>query len=208
MIGVALGLVTANAIEWVMHKYALHGLGADRRSFWSFHWHDHHAHCRRMGFFDPDYMRPLGGWHAKTKEAVALGAGAAVVLPLFPVAPLFAGTLVYCGANYYYKHRRSHMDADWAREHLPWHYDHHMGANQNANWCVTRPWFDHVMGTRIPYVGTEKELKDRAVQAERFLRARRRAVEVYGPKARAARRASGESLPSSTMEAMRGWNEA
>lgn len=23
-----------------------------------------------------------------------------------------------------------------------------MGRNPNANWCVTRPWFDYVMGTR------------------------------------------------------------
>lgn len=24
-----------------------------------------------------------------------------------------------------------------------------MNANQNANWCVTRPWFDYIMGTRV-----------------------------------------------------------
>ena len=52
--------------------------------------------------------------------------------------------------------------ADWARENLPWHYDHHMGPDQNANWCVTKPWFDHVMGTRKPYLGTEKAKKDEA----------------------------------------------
>jgi hypothetical protein len=23
-----------------------------------------------------------------------------------------------------------------------------MGRNPNANWCVTKPWFDYVMGTR------------------------------------------------------------
>jgi sterol desaturase/sphingolipid hydroxylase (fatty acid hydroxylase superfamily) len=32
---------------------------------------------------------------------------------------------------------------------IPWHYDHHMNSNQDANWCVTRPWFDYVMGTRV-----------------------------------------------------------
>ena len=32
---------------------------------------------------------------------------------------------------------------------IPWHYDHHMNTNQDANWCVTRPWFDYIMGTRI-----------------------------------------------------------
>ncbi len=24
-----------------------------------------------------------------------------------------------------------------------------MNSNQNANWCVTRPWFDYIMGTRV-----------------------------------------------------------
>lgn len=24
-----------------------------------------------------------------------------------------------------------------------------MTSNQNANWCVTRPWFDYIMGTRV-----------------------------------------------------------
>jgi hypothetical protein len=23
-----------------------------------------------------------------------------------------------------------------------------MGPNQDANWCVSYPWFDHVLGTR------------------------------------------------------------
>lgn len=29
------------------------------------------------------------------------------------------------------------------------HYDHHMNASQHANWCVTKPWFDYIMGTRV-----------------------------------------------------------
>ena len=24
-----------------------------------------------------------------------------------------------------------------------------MNTNWDANWCVTRPWFDYIMGTRI-----------------------------------------------------------
>ena len=75
-----------------------------------------------------------------------------MLVPLIPVAPFFVGTMWYSAANYYVKHRRSHLDVEWAKEHLPWHYDHHMGPNQHANWCVTWPWFDFVMGTRKPYV--------------------------------------------------------
>ena len=56
-------------------------------------------------------------------------------------------------------------DTEWAREHLPWHYDHHMGPNQHANWCVTKPWADIVMGTREPYCGTEREAADNEKRA-------------------------------------------
>lgn len=35
-------------------------------------------------------------------------------------------------------HRRSHLEPEWAKKRIPWHYDHHMNSNQDANWCVTR----------------------------------------------------------------------
>ena len=57
----------------------------------------------------------------------------------------------YAGFNYFYKHRRSHLDPEWAKQNLKHHYDHHMGRDQDANWCVTQPWFDYLMGTRIDY---------------------------------------------------------
>ncbi|MCW5802887.1 MAG: hypothetical protein KIT31_10915 [Deltaproteobacteria bacterium] len=158
MIGIPLGLLAANASEWLMHKYVLHGLGRHKASFWSFHWHDHHRNARKHGHLDPDYrVPPWRAWNGQSKEAAALVATAVVMAPLAPVAPFFYGTIVYSAVNYYRKHKRAHLDPAWAREHLPWHYDHHMGPNQNANWCVTRPWFDIVMGTREPYAGTERE---------------------------------------------------
>ena len=94
-------------------------------------------------------------------------AGAVAIAPLFPIAPFFVGTLWYSSANYYRKHKRSHLDPAWAREHLPWHYDHHMGPHQDANWCVTRPWFDRLLGTRTPYLGTDKAVRDEARRAQR-----------------------------------------
>jgi hypothetical protein len=151
MIGIPLGLAVANASEWAFHKYVLHGLGRDKRSFWSFHWHDHHRNARKHGHLDADYRaRLFTAWNGQSKEALALAAGVAVLAPLAPIAPWFVGTVIYSTINYYRKHKRAHLDPAWAREHLPWHYDHHMGSNQNANWCVTRPWFDHLMGTREP----------------------------------------------------------
>lgn len=168
MIGIPLGLAYSNAGEWLIHKYVLHGAGRSRKSFWSFHWLEHHRAARLKGFLDPDYERPLfKAWNAQAKEAAALTGAALVHLPLFPIAPFFTGTTLYCMWNYYRKHKRAHLEPEWAREHLPWHYDHHMGPNQHANWCVTFPLFDYVMGTREPYLGTEREAKDRARRERR-----------------------------------------
>lgn len=166
MIGIPIGLLSANAFEWAFHKHVLHGLGRRKESFWAFHLHEHHVASRRNGHIDEAYARPLWGWNAQSKEAAALAVGCVLVAPLFPVAPFFTGTLWYSAVNYYRKHKRSHLDPEWAREKLPWHYDHHMGRS-NANWGVTRPWFDQLLGTRRPYLGTEAEVRDRKRRVER-----------------------------------------
>jgi hypothetical protein len=128
VIGLPLGLVYANAMEWGIHKYILHGrkLGKKRGTFWSFHFHRHHRQSRQNAFHDPDYREPLGqSWNGQAKEAAALVALSIAHLPL----------------------------------------DHHMALNQDANWCITRPWMDDWMGTREPYVGTERERRDQERRA-------------------------------------------
>jgi hypothetical protein len=162
MIGIPIGLAYCNVGEWLIHKHILHGLGKNRQSFWSFHWHDHHRKARRHEMIDDQYTRSLFAWEPQTKELVALLGLAAAHLPLLPVMPFFTGTVLYSCFNYYRVHKRAHLDSDWAREHLPWHHDHHMGLNQNANWCVTRPWFDVLMGTRHEYLREEVEAVARA----------------------------------------------
>lgn len=157
MIGIPLGLLTANAVEWAIHKHVLHGWGRTRGTFWSFHFHEHHKLVRQGGYHDPNYHRFPLGLHAQGKEAWGLIAGGLAVAPLFPVAPFFVGTLWYSAANYYRIHKHSHLDPAWGQSRIPWHYDHHMGRNPNANWCVTRPWFDYVMGTREFTEGSPRE---------------------------------------------------
>jgi sterol desaturase/sphingolipid hydroxylase (fatty acid hydroxylase superfamily) len=92
--------------------------------------------------------------NAQVKEAAALLAASVLHAPLLPVAPFFTLTVWACAANYYRVHRRSHLDPAWAERHLPWHVDHHMSRNQDANWCVTFPLMDVLLGTRERYVGT------------------------------------------------------
>lgn len=161
-VSIPLGLLYGNFAEWFIHRYILHGLGKNKNSFWRTHWYDHHRNSRRAGNFDVDYTKPLFRWHAAGKELGALVGLAISHLPLFFVAPYFAATLFYCACNYYFKHKKSHLDVEWGRKKVPWHLDHHLGPNQDANWCVTKPWFDHILGTREPYIGTERERADLA----------------------------------------------
>ena len=49
---------------------------------------------------------------------------------------------------YYFAHRKSHLDVQWGKKWMPWHFDHHMGKNQDLNWCVVFPLWDHILGTR------------------------------------------------------------
>lgn len=174
MIGFPIGLLVSNATEWLVHKYVLHGAGRSKKSYWSFHWHEHHKQSRKNGFRDADYERSPLGWNAQGKELYGLIGVSAAILPLLSVAPYFCAGVWASSYAYYVVHKKSHLEPEWAREHLPWHYDHHMGPNQDANWCVTTPLFDHVMGTRIPYVGTERERRD--VERSTRLQARRAAT--------------------------------
>ncbi|NLE49369.1 MAG: hypothetical protein GX614_13300 [Sandaracinaceae bacterium] len=179
IIGFIAGLVAENAGEWVAHRYLLHEQGMKKGSFWSFHFHEHHRASRLSEFRDPHYERPLfSGLHAQSKEALALAAVALPFIPLLRVAPGLSLGVLTGIANYYRVHKKSHQDPEWAKHHLPWHYDHHMGPNQHANWCVTWPLFDHVMGTREYYLGTEREKKDRARREEIAQKRAQRAAEA------------------------------
>lgn len=142
------GLLVENLGEWVIHRYVLHGLGKKKGSFWSFHWKEHHNNCRRDDFRDVDYFFGHTGWNAQGKEIAGLVATGFLVTPaLFVSGPFVAGiwsALVF----YYIVHRAAHVWPSWARRWLPWHYDHHMNKNQDANWCVTYPLTDVLLRTR------------------------------------------------------------
>jgi len=79
---------------------------------------------------------------------LAVVAGAASLI-FYPISKGMVAASLYSACNYYYIHRRAHLEPDWAMKKIPWHYDHHMNSNQDANWCVTKPWFDYLMGTRV-----------------------------------------------------------
>lgn len=168
MISFVAGLVAANAGEWYIHKHLLHEQGKKKDSFWRFHWADHHKTVHQENYRDHAYeANLLDSWNPQSKEAAALVAGAVIVSPTFLVAPLFTLGIWTSMANYYYVHKRSHLEPEWGKNKIPWHYDHHMAPDQEKNWCVTFPLWDYVMGTRVLYKGTELEKRDIARKKRR-----------------------------------------
>jgi hypothetical protein len=146
-----LGLFYANAGEWLMHKYIFHGLGSETRSFWSYHLQEHHAICVRHKMVDPGYKNiTLRTWNTQSKELFVLTTIALLHLPLLWLFPSFTIAVYLSIAFYYYMHRKAHLNPAWAKRYLRWHYEHHLGENISANWCVTWPLFDYLLRTRIP----------------------------------------------------------
>ena len=114
------GLLYANAGEWFMHKYILHALGQQQ----------HHAVCAKNGMIDPGYQSmSLTSWNTQSKELVVLAGIVLLNAPLFMLSPTFTCALYGSLALYYYKHRKAHLDPEWAKRYLRWHYEHHLGEN-------------------------------------------------------------------------------
>lgn len=181
MFGIPVALAVFGAGEWAIHKYLLHGLGRDRASRFSFHYHDHHQAVRRNGGYDPAYEGPPWASTTQAREAIGLVAIGALHAPLFVVAPFYTSTVWYCLWRYRHDHRKAHLDPAWARDHLSHHYDHHMG-DQDMNFNIVWPWFDSLAKTREIFVGTAKE---RAIAPKH---AERAATAAAGAELRAQRR--------------------
>jgi len=167
MIGIPLAVASFAYGEWAAHRYLLHLRGRDKTSIFAFHFHTHHQNVRRNGGYDADFAGPVWSTPTQMGEAIGLVAIGLAHAPLLPIAPFYTLTTWYLLAKYRRDHRRCHIDPEWGREHLSWHYDHHMGPNQHRNWGVTFQWFDKLQGTRERYVGTAKELADRPRHQQR-----------------------------------------
>ncbi|WP_303290451.1 sterol desaturase family protein [Marinobacter sp. SS5-14b] len=154
MIGFPIALIFANGFEWYAHKYILHGTPRPGQPRYSpipksmkSHW-QHHKIVRTTDYQDEGYEEGLDNWRTRD-EVTSLLKLTAITSLAMPVAPFFTLGTYYAAARYFYVHRRSHLEPEWGKKTIPWHYDHHMNTNQDANWCVTRPWFDYIMGTRV-----------------------------------------------------------
>jgi hypothetical protein len=99
--------------------------------------------------YDKTYEEPFWRWKARGKEIAGIAGLALLHLPLIKVAPYFTAAVLVSSGNYLYRHRKAHLDVEWGKKHMPHHWDHHMGPDQDANWCVSYPWFDWILGTRV-----------------------------------------------------------
>ena len=181
MIGFPIALFVANGFEWYAHKHLLHGTPRKGQSRYSplpstmkSHW-AHHKMVRVQGYYDDGYLEGLKNWRTRDEVKRLLQATAVTTLAI-PLAPFFVLGTNYAAGKYFYTHRRSHIDPEWGRKAIPWHYDHHMNTNQDANWCVTRPWFDYIMGTRVIADPAHAETNPLGIRLPAFVEKRVNAV--------------------------------
>jgi sterol desaturase/sphingolipid hydroxylase (fatty acid hydroxylase superfamily) len=152
-----LGFFYGQCLEWFLHKNLLHHIGKKRGSIFSYHFHNHHKASRQNLFYDRSYEGEGEGVYKEVRDLSLLSL---IHLPIIFLAPAFLFGAAIQAILYYVLHRQSHLNPEWCKQYLPWHYDHHMAPNQDANWGVTTDWIDRLMGTREIYLGTEKEQRD------------------------------------------------
>jgi len=128
--------------EYVAHRYILHNYKNFKTAFKN-HFKIHHGNSRRNKMVDEGYKNVISSHF----EIISLAAIAAAHAPLLILSKFLYFALIFNLAHYYFIHRRSHIDVEWGKNNLPWHYAHHMGKNQNINWGVRSPLIDKIMGT-------------------------------------------------------------
>ena len=133
-------------------EYFLHKIMHDYKRFpflFKHHFSVHHRISRQNEMRDESYDKIF-----EKSSLFELGGLSILLLTHLPVVfflPFFYITIVGCMCQYYWIHRKSHINVEWGAKKLPWHYNHHLGKNQDANWGVTTDWVDSLLNTRIKY---------------------------------------------------------
>tara|TARA_B100000131_G_C17947815_1_gene545155 strand:+ start:357 stop:824 length:468 start_codon:yes stop_codon:yes gene_type:complete len=142
---VVVAFAYSSVMECVLHKWVLHGLGKRKKNIFAFHWKTHHRLVRKNNFYDHQYEDATTG--GPLRERISLYALVLAHAPLITVAPAFVLTTAFCARRYYKLHKRMHLEPEWAKKNFPWHWEHHMGKDQDKNWGVTSNWVDKLFGT-------------------------------------------------------------
>ena len=158
------GWVYGHFFEYAVHRWLLHGPMKKKGSLLSFHFSQHHKNARKNRFEDFDYDKPFELGNAANKELISLTLAAAIHLPFVFYLPWFFGISMVSLCSYYYHHYRAHVDPKWGKKNLPWHYDHHMGKNQNMNFGVRSDFFDKLFNTKEDYAKEKKATYERLLK--------------------------------------------
>jgi len=153
---VAIAWAYSHVLEYCLHRWLLHN--RKRKQWFRNHFGDHHRAARKNMMLDSKALDSLSiKGDPEIKGLIVLALLHAPVVILYPFAYAY---LVIAACTYFFVHQRAHQDFRWARNYLPWHYDHHMGKDQNMNWGVRLPWVDWIMGTRAYWKGEQKEIRE------------------------------------------------
>ena len=142
LIQIFLGWLYGHIFEYVAHKHVLHNRKIFAKIFKN-HFKIHHGTSRKNNMYDKNY----NSLFSSKFEIVALCTILIVHFPLLFYVPYFYSMVVWSVSAYYILHKISHVNTDLGKKILPWHYEHHMGKNQNKNWGVRLPLIDIIMNT-------------------------------------------------------------
>lgn len=134
-----LGLFFGNVIEYLIHRYVLHGLGKNKKSMFSPHWHRHHRNVRRNDFYDATYKNILSKESNARIEILQIIGLSIILLPICFISFYVYLGMIFNGFLYFIMHRWMHLHPKISKKYFRWHWEHHMGKNQDSNWCVTFP---------------------------------------------------------------------
>jgi len=142
--------VFSNLVEWLTHKYILHGLGKNKKSWFHFHWQHHHI-SKKHNFIDEDYKLGFLKSSSFRREVFSLIGILILNFWILFIWPLVFYFCIFFTVLYFFCHAYSHINPDWCKKYLKHHWQHHMGKNQDLNFCVTFPLWDHILKTRKYY---------------------------------------------------------
>lgn len=134
---ILLTFIYLSFMEWFIHKYLLHNING----FFRFHILNHHKNCAK-DMIDIDYQNTYFG----SNEFIGAIVFCLIHLPLFFYYKIFYSILILYFFAYFYVHRKCHLDSEWSKKYLPWHYIHHC-VNAKKNFGIIHPFFDIILGT-------------------------------------------------------------
>lgn len=134
---ILIGILYANLVEYLVHRYLFHGFGRSSSSIFAFHLREHHLISRQNGFIDPRVSR---------NEIIGMPMAILFHSPFLLVLPGFFWAVVTYGILFVVIHNVLHQYPQFAQRYFWWHWNHHM-RNQNKSWGVVLPITDLLTGT-------------------------------------------------------------